>query len=87
MSSIWNPRDKSATYLLASLSESFLFFLDDGPLSTSLDDDFLFREGLAALAIGTLDEFFDDPVPQHESCMRMRKTFIGSRGGIDCCIY
>jgi hypothetical protein len=53
VSSYWNPCDKSVTYLLASLSESLLFFLDDGPLSRSLDDDFLFREGLAALAIGT----------------------------------
>jgi hypothetical protein len=85
VSSNWNPRDKSATYLLASLSESLLFFLDDDPLSTSLDDDFLFREGLAALAIGTRNEIFDDPVPQHESCTRMRKISGHEAGLIAAC--
>ena len=42
---------QTVTYLLASFSASLLFFLDDDPLSRSVDEDFLFREGLAALAI------------------------------------
>lgn len=76
----------NSAYLLVSFSESLLFFLDDDPLSRSLDDDFLFREGLAALAIESRKRRgpvsytakFDDPVPLialHGRRMRMRTSF------------